>query len=70
MGDAELSPAYMAASQETLLYVLFAIPIPLEVATTAFRLWVKSRKTASRRLASDDYLMIFATVGLFRIREC
>lgn len=59
----DLSPTYKAQSQSGLLYALFAIPIPLEVGTTTFRLWVKRRRTTSRRLAFDDYLMIFATVG-------
>ena len=54
--------AYLAESQEGLLYALFIIPIPLEILSTLFRLWVKTRKTASRRIASDDYLMIFAVV--------
>lgn len=55
--------SYLAESQEGLLYAMFIIPIPLEILSTMFRLWVKARKTASRRIASDDYLMIFAVVG-------
>ncbi|KFH42169.1 hypothetical protein ACRE_070890 [Hapsidospora chrysogenum ATCC 11550] len=59
--QAPLSEAYRAESQADLLYALFALPIPLELLSTLFRLWVKARKTTSRRVAADDYLMIFAT---------
>jgi hypothetical protein len=56
------SAEWLAESQTTVVTIFFALPIPLEICTTAFRLWVKINKTATRRLAFDDYLMILATV--------
>jgi hypothetical protein len=56
------SAEWLAESQATVVTIFFALPIPLEICTTAFRLWVKANKTATRRLAFDDYLMILATV--------
>jgi hypothetical protein len=57
------SAEYLAESQATILNIFFALPIPLEIASTLIRLWVKLTKTSGRRLAFDDYLMICATVS-------
>lgn len=56
------SPGYLAESKATLLNVFYSIPIPLEIFSTALRLWAKLRTPAGGRLAFDDYFMIFATV--------
>ena len=59
----QLAPEYLAESKATLLYAFFSIPIPLEVFSTAFRLWVKGRNNKGV-LAFDDVLMLVATVLL------
>lgn len=61
MSDTDLSPEYLAESKVTLLYAFYSLPIPLEVLSTLFRLWVKGGPGRGT-LAFDDYLMIFATV--------
>jgi hypothetical protein len=57
------SPEYLAESKATLLNVFYSIPIPLELASTLFRLWVKLDPKKPARMAWDDYLMIWATVS-------
>lgn len=58
---ATYSPEYLAESRTVLLTAFYSIPIPLEILSTAFRLWVKLRVRGSW-LAFDDYLIIWATV--------
>ena len=55
------SPEYLAESRTVLLTAFYSIPIPLEILSTAFRLWVKLRVRGGW-LAFDDYLIIWATV--------
>lgn len=59
-----LSEAYLAETLEPVLVPLFAIPVALILISTGLRVWVKLTRTASRRLAFDDYFMIYATVCL------
>lgn len=62
------SPAYLAESRTNVLNAFYSIPIPLEILTTAFRLWVKARPSSQGHLAYDDYLMIWATMAA--VAEC
>lgn len=59
---ANYSPEYLAESRVALVNAFFSIPIPIEVLSTVFRLWVKTRLSSQRRLAFDDYFIIWATV--------
>ena len=60
--DHDLSPEYLAQSKVVLLTAFCAIPIPLEMFSTAFRVWVKLSPKVEGRIAFDDYVMIAATV--------
>ncbi|KAF3009242.1 hypothetical protein E8E14_009466 [Neopestalotiopsis sp. 37M] len=53
-------PAYLAESRVTLVTVFYSIPIFLMILSTTLRLWAKLR-AEPKRLAFDDYLMIWAT---------
>lgn len=61
---ASYSPEYLAESRTALLNAFYSIPIPLEILSTAFRLWVKARPSSKSHLTFDDYLIIWATVRL------
>lgn len=61
MSGQTLSPEYLAESKTTGLNVFASLPIPLEILSTLFRLWVKGGPGRGQ-LAFDDALMIFATV--------
>ena len=52
---------YLEESRTALLNAFYSVPIPLEIVSTAFRLWVKIRAKGGR-LAFDDYLIVWATV--------
>ena len=58
-------PAYLAESRVTLVTVFYSIPIFLMILSTTLRLWAKLR-AEPKRLAFDDYLMIWATVSRCR----
>ncbi|KAI6084839.1 hypothetical protein F4821DRAFT_165286 [Hypoxylon rubiginosum] len=62
------SAEYLAESRTTVLNTFYAIPIPLEIISTVFRLWVKARPSSQGHLAFDDYLMIWAT--MVAVAEC
>ncbi|KAI1775712.1 hypothetical protein F4818DRAFT_385975 [Hypoxylon cercidicola] len=62
------SAEYLAESRTTVLNAFYSIPIPLEILSTAFRLWVKARPSSQGHLAFDDYLMIWATMTA--VAEC
>ncbi|KAI1135058.1 hypothetical protein F5Y05DRAFT_190816 [Hypoxylon sp. FL0543] len=68
MATTTYSPEYLAESRTKLLNAFYSIPIPLEVLSTAFRLWVKARPSSQGYLAFDDYLMIWATMAA--VAEC
>lgn len=55
--------AFLAQSRVTEVTVAYSIPIPLELLTTGFRIWVKLRGPGNVGLSSDDYLMVWATVS-------
>lgn len=57
----ELSPAYLAESRVSLVYIFFSLPIFFEVTSTSLRLWVRAAVLRSS-LGYEDYLMIGATV--------
>ncbi|KAK6193743.1 hypothetical protein LQW54_012170 [Pestalotiopsis sp. IQ-011] len=54
-------PGYLAQSRVKLVIIFYSIPIFLEIVSTTLRLWAKMRVEPGRRLAFDDYLMIWAT---------
>ena len=58
------STEYLAQSRTGLLTTFYSVPIPLEILSTAFRLWVKVRAKGGR-LAFDDYLIVWATVRVY-----
>ncbi|KAI1801122.1 hypothetical protein F4811DRAFT_556131 [Daldinia bambusicola] len=62
------SPEYLAESRVALVNAFFSIPIPIEILSTALRLWVKARPPSQRRLAFDDYFIIWATITA--VSEC
>lgn len=62
--DPLLDPSYVAASRVPQLLGGFITPIPIELCTTGFRLWIKLRPGSKEKLAFDDYLMAFVTVCL------
>ncbi|KAI1205838.1 uncharacterized protein F4807DRAFT_464299 [Annulohypoxylon truncatum] len=68
MATATYSPEYLAESRTTVLNIFYSIPIPLEIFSTAFRLWVKARPSSQGHLAFDDYLMVWAT--MVAVAEC
>lgn len=61
MSAEEPSAAYLAESKVTLLYAFYSLPIPLEVFSTLFRLYIKGGPGRGS-LAFDDFLIIFATI--------
>ncbi|KAH8817011.1 hypothetical protein F5884DRAFT_241811 [Xylogone sp. PMI_703] len=62
------SESYLGQSRATVLNTFYAIPIGLELISTALRIWTKVGRRQDARLAFDDYLMIFATI--VAIAEC
>ncbi|KAK8004519.1 dihydrofolate reductase [Apiospora arundinis] len=56
------TPEYMAESRASLLIVFFALPIPIVILTTVFRLVVRLTVQKSG-LTCDDHLMIGATIA-------
>lgn len=57
------SAQYLAESRTVILNTFYAIPIPLEIASTCLRIWgISTRDENVRRLGFDDYFMIWATV--------
>jgi hypothetical protein len=55
--------AFLVQSRVTEVTVAYSIPIPLELLTTGFRIWVKLRGPGNVGLSLDDYLMVWATVS-------
>lgn len=56
------SAEYLAESRATELNVFYSIPIPLEILTTAWRIYVRVATSPRSGLRWDDHLMSFATV--------
>lgn len=56
------SAEYLAEDQRPLVTAFYSLPIPLEVLSTLFRLWVKASPSSDSRLGYDDYLILWATV--------
>ncbi|KAI1078219.1 hypothetical protein F5B20DRAFT_571714 [Whalleya microplaca] len=54
---------YLAESRVLELNILYSLPIPLEILSTAFRLWLKAKPSSQGHLAFDDYLMVWATIS-------
>ncbi|KAI2640840.1 hypothetical protein GGS26DRAFT_179833 [Hypomontagnella submonticulosa] len=68
MATTTYSSEYLAESRTAVLNAFYSIPIPLEILSTAFRLWVKARPSSQGHLAFDDYLVIWATI--VAVAEC
>lgn len=60
---ANYSAAYLAQSRVTEVAVAYSVPIPVEILTTVWRLWIKLRPSSEYGLTFDDYVMIWATVS-------
>ncbi|PYH87986.1 hypothetical protein BO71DRAFT_436202 [Aspergillus ellipticus CBS 707.79] len=58
----QYSAAYLAQSRVTEVVVGYSVPIPLEILTTGWRIWIKLRPSSKNGLAFDDYLMLWATI--------
>ena len=58
----QYSAAYLAQSRVTEVWVGYSVPIPIEILTTLWRLWIKLRPSSKNGLAFDDYLILWATV--------
>ncbi|KAI5920214.1 hypothetical protein F4810DRAFT_713736 [Camillea tinctor] len=61
MASSAYSSEYLAESRTVVLNALYSVPIPLEILSTVFRLWVQKRHTTGGRFRFDDYLIIWAT---------
>ncbi|GCB17918.1 hypothetical protein AAWM_00803 [Aspergillus awamori] len=59
---ANYSAAYLAQSRVTEVTVAYSVPIPVEILTTVWRLWIKLRPSSEHGLTFDDYVMIWATI--------
>ncbi|KAI1373237.1 hypothetical protein F4677DRAFT_225070 [Hypoxylon crocopeplum] len=68
MAPPTYSAEYLAESRTAVLNAFYSIPIPLEILSTALRLWVKAGPSSQGHLAFDDYLMIWATMAA--VAEC
>ncbi|GAP83770.1 putative integral membrane pth11-like protein [Rosellinia necatrix] len=62
------SAEYLAEDRTALVTAFYALPIPLEILTTLFRLWVKVSPNSDGRLGYDDYLIVWATITA--VAEC
>ncbi|PWY92927.1 integral membrane protein PTH11-like protein [Aspergillus heteromorphus CBS 117.55] len=56
------SAAYLAQSRVTEVIVGYSVPIPLEILTTGWRIWIQLRPSSKNGLAFDDYLILWATI--------
>jgi hypothetical protein len=56
------SPEYLAEDRTGLVTGFYSLPIPLEILSTLFRLYVKASPLSEGRLGYDDYLIVWATV--------
>ncbi|KAI0597837.1 hypothetical protein F4775DRAFT_221197 [Biscogniauxia sp. FL1348] len=63
MASSTYSPEYLAESRTVLLNALYSVPIPLEVLSTVFRLWVQKRHVSGSRYHFEDYLIVWATIS-------
>ncbi|KAI0153018.1 hypothetical protein GGR57DRAFT_492467 [Xylariaceae sp. FL1272] len=64
ISDAE----YLAEDRRPLVNAFYALPIPLEILSTLFRLWVKTSRRSEGALGYDDFLIVWATVA--GVAEC
>ncbi|KAK6953884.1 hypothetical protein Daesc_003846 [Daldinia eschscholtzii] len=62
MATGNHSPEYLAESKLPLSNAFSLIAMVLEIISTGSRLWIKGRPSSQRRLAFDDYFIIWATV--------
>ncbi|KAI1186707.1 hypothetical protein F5B17DRAFT_351684 [Nemania serpens] len=62
------SAEYLAEDRRPLVTAFYSLPIPLEVLSTLFRLWVKASPSSEGRLGYDDYLILWATITA--VAEC
>ncbi|KAI0873870.1 hypothetical protein GGS24DRAFT_501340 [Hypoxylon argillaceum] len=62
------SAAYLAEDRRPLVTAFYSLPIPLEILSTLFRLWVKASPNSEGHLGYDDFLIVWAT--LTAVAEC
>ncbi|KAI1132222.1 hypothetical protein F5Y10DRAFT_275025 [Nemania abortiva] len=62
------SAEYLAQDRSILAAAFYVIPIPLEVLSTLFRLWVKASPNSDGHLGWDDFLIVYATIDA--VGEC
>ncbi len=56
------SAEYLAQDRRALVTAFYALPIPLEIISTLYRLTVKAGPRSDGYLGYDDYLIVWATV--------
>ncbi|OTB14101.1 hypothetical protein K445DRAFT_75982 [Daldinia sp. EC12] len=59
------SPEYLAESKVPLSNAFSLTAMVLEIISTGSRVWIKGRPSSQRRLAFDDYFIIWATVRVY-----
>ncbi|KAI1347774.1 hypothetical protein F5Y01DRAFT_329197 [Xylaria sp. FL0043] len=62
------SAEYLAQDRRALVNAFYALPIPLEIITTVYRLIVKASPRSDGKLGYDDYLIVWATITA--VAEC
>ncbi|KAI0112060.1 hypothetical protein GGR51DRAFT_54150 [Nemania sp. FL0031] len=62
------SAEYLAQDRRPLVTAFYSLPIPLEILSTLFRLWVKASPNSDGYLGYDDYLIVWATITA--VAEC
>ncbi|KAI0906474.1 hypothetical protein F4823DRAFT_631482 [Ustulina deusta] len=62
------SAEYLAQDRRALVTAFYALPIPLEILSTLYRLTVKAGPRSDGYLGYDDYLIVWATITA--VAEC
>ncbi|KAI0426625.1 hypothetical protein F5Y09DRAFT_318441 [Xylaria sp. FL1042] len=62
------SAEYLAQDRRALVNAFYALPIPLEIISTIYRLIVKASPRSDNKLGYDDYLIVWATITA--VAEC
>ncbi|KAI1428742.1 hypothetical protein F5Y12DRAFT_629300 [Xylaria sp. FL1777] len=67
-GTVTYSAEYLAEDRTALVNAFYALPIPLEIISTLYRLTVKVGPRSDGHLGYDDYLIVWATITA--VAEC
>ncbi|KAJ8122070.1 hypothetical protein ONZ43_g1639 [Nemania bipapillata] len=62
------SAEYLAQDRRSLVNAFYSLPIPLEIFSTLYRLWVKASPDYDGHFGYDDYLIVWATITA--VAEC